>query len=295
VFIAKSVIGPDHLGVAVEITTSVCSLPAVATQDWCLRAADAVKRVRPDTIAAVTLATVGLRGSIMQFEASGAAGADPLGRGIDAQLIHPEHCVGFNWWLDDSASASAHGVRAAHLHDLVCWGAWPDSASGRRWAKLGVADLIVASAPLGVQIPGRSLVVEVGVPSGVRPLGDAELAIIAAMMPHLVNRARLAFGSGISSVTTRLTHREQQVLEHLALGKSVKQIATDLARSPHTVHDHVKSLHRKMNASSRGELIARALGHLAACQGEPAADHEPDFEPHAAPAMGSKVPTLLSA
>ena len=51
--------------------------------------------------------------------------------------------------------------------------------------------------------------------------------------------------------------------EHLALGKSVKQIASDLARSPHTVHDHVKSLHRKLNASSRGELIARALGHLA--------------------------------
>jgi hypothetical protein len=27
------------------------------------------------------------------------------------------------------------------------------------------------------------------------------------------------------------------------------------------VHDHVKSLHRKLDASSRGELVARALGH----------------------------------
>jgi hypothetical protein len=30
------------------------------------------------------------------------------------------------------------------------------------------------------------------------------------------------------------------------------------------VHDHVKSLHRKLNASSRGQLIARALGHAEA-------------------------------
>ena len=42
----------------------------------------------------------------------------------------------------------------------------------------------------------------------------------------------------------------------------MREIADALERSPHTVHDHVKSLHRKLNASSRGELIARTLGHV---------------------------------
>lgn len=58
-----------------------------------------------------------------------------------------------------------------------------------------------------------------------------------------------------------MTDREQDVLERLILGRSVREIAEELGRSPHTVHDHVKSLHRKLDASSRGELVARALGH----------------------------------
>ncbi|MFI4898124.1 MAG: response regulator transcription factor, partial [Phycisphaerales bacterium JB059] len=57
-----------------------------------------------------------------------------------------------------------------------------------------------------------------------------------------------------------LTNREQVVLEELILGRSVREIAETMHRSPHTVHDHVKSLHRKLGASSRGALIAHALG-----------------------------------
>ena len=54
------------------------------------------------------------------------------------------------------------------------------------------------------------------------------------------------------------------MLDLLVLGLSVRQIAEELGRSTHTVHDHVKSLHKKLNANSRGELVARALGHLGA-------------------------------
>ena len=57
-----------------------------------------------------------------------------------------------------------------------------------------------------------------------------------------------------------LTAREQEVLDHLALGRSVREIAAVLQRSPHTVHDHVKSLHRKLGANTRGGLIPRAIG-----------------------------------
>ena len=50
------------------------------------------------------------------------------------------------------------------------------------------------------------------------------------------------------------------ILVELVSGASVREIAERIDRSPHTVHDHVKSLHRKLNASSRGELVSRYLG-----------------------------------
>jgi len=81
-------------------------------------------------------------------------------------------------------------------------------------------------------------------------------------MPRLARRAALALGLRRTSSGSWLTGREQQVLEQLTLGRSVREIAEDIGRSPHTVHDHVKSLHRKLSASSRGELVARALGYL---------------------------------
>jgi len=92
--------------------------------------------------------------------------------------------------------------------------------------------------------------------------GSTEIEIFAAAMPRLLARTLMAVGHEKGSSTRWLTTREQEVLEHLTLGMSVREIAETIERSPHTVHDHVKSLHRKLNASSRGELVARALGYL---------------------------------
>ncbi len=86
-----------------------------------------------------------------------------------------------------------------------------------------------------------------------------------AALSLLSRRAVMALGSQRSRRSLWISPREQRVLDQLILGKSVRQIADDLDRSPHTVHDHVKSLHRKLNASSRGELIARALGYVSEC------------------------------
>ena len=46
-------------------------------------------------------------------------------------------------------------------------------------------------------------------------------------------------------------------LEALTQGDSEKQIAAKLNVSPHTVHVHVKKLYKRLNVSSRGELVAR--------------------------------------
>lgn len=253
----------QQFALAAEIVAQVCALPAVATQDWCEKAAESLRTIRPSATVAITVASVGMRGELTQLEATGASGLDATGRALEQDALHPEHARTLDWWFDGLASGQRTSVRVSRLSEMACGGAWSASGAARRWARAGVTDMTVGLAPMPGYSAERCLVAEVGLPPSENALAPWEASLIRAMLPHLAARATLAFGLEPSSPMSRLTQREQQVLEHLALGKSVKQIAMDLARSPHTVHDHVKSLHRKLNASSRGELIARALGHLA--------------------------------
>jgi DNA-binding NarL/FixJ family response regulator len=55
----------------------------------------------------------------------------------------------------------------------------------------------------------------------------------------------------------RLPPRLQQTMSSLLNGDSEKQAAKKMGVSPHTVHVYVKTLYRRYNVSSRGELLAR--------------------------------------
>ena len=67
------------------------------------------------------------------------------------------------------------------------------------------------------------------------------------------------------SVTT-LSLRLQQVLYFLLEGYSEKQVASRLEISPHTVHQYVKDLYRRFQATSRGELLARTWKYYSILQ-----------------------------
>ena len=62
----------------------------------------------------------------------------------------------------------------------------------------------------------------------------------------------------------KLTRREQAVLDKIAQGLLVQQIADDLYVSPSTIKTHLKALYHKLGATSRREAVARArqLGFL---------------------------------
>jgi len=61
-----------------------------------------------------------------------------------------------------------------------------------------------------------------------------------------------------------LSNREKEILQYLAEGYSSKEIAEKLVVSPSTVHTHRSNLMRKLNLSSRHELIqyARQKGFI---------------------------------
>lgn len=53
-----------------------------------------------------------------------------------------------------------------------------------------------------------------------------------------------------------LTVREREVAELLMLGAPTDAVAARLHISPHTLHDHLKSIFGKVGARSRSELMA---------------------------------------
>lgn len=69
-----------------------------------------------------------------------------------------------------------------------------------------------------------------------------------------------------SASVARLSPRLREVLLSLLQGDSENQTALRLGVSRHTIHEHVKRLHRFFDVSSRGELFARSFRYLPALQ-----------------------------
>lgn len=76
-------------------------------------------------------------------------------------------------------------------------------------------------------------------------------AVARRLMKHFQEAAAPADAS-------QLTQREREVLALLARGLTLGEIARLLDLSRHTVGDHVKSLYRKLNISSRAEAALEA-------------------------------------
>ena len=66
-----------------------------------------------------------------------------------------------------------------------------------------------------------------------------------------------AAGPGAPAAAVPLSPRMRQTLERLLVGDSEKEIAARLGLSRHTVHVYVKTLYRRFEVNSRGELFAR--------------------------------------
>jgi DNA-binding CsgD family transcriptional regulator len=78
-----------------------------------------------------------------------------------------------------------------------------------------------------------------------------------AVSGHYAITLRAATQREVLDVTGRayaLTGRERQLVRHVVDGRSTQQIAHGLGITEYTVKDHLKSVFRKVNVASRGEL-----------------------------------------
>lgn len=79
----------------------------------------------------------------------------------------------------------------------------------------------------------------------------------SVLAPELTARViQTAAKGGLSSKI--LSKREQEVLNHLAVGETTSQIAAALFISENTVKTHVRRILKKLNVANRTEAVARA-------------------------------------
>lgn len=262
-----------------RVMEGVCHLPGIATLDWCDRAAGALTRLHSPSTAAVVLASVDDKGFLSRIEVAGAASAaSPDASKSDRPDIEPVDgrppaqsaelvtlrdsfregdWIGWNigqmneglWYVATASSQGLLQVRG-------------ESPLTRRWEPFNPADILLAAVLVPGHIHGRMLLAEIASSDPAFRDSQREQNVLSAALPMLAQRAHSAIGPEAADKHHWLTPREELILWHLVAGKKVPQIAADLHRSIYTVHDHVKSLHRKLGASNRGQLVARALGHL---------------------------------
>ena len=82
--------------------------------------------------------------------------------------------------------------------------------------------------------------------------------VATTVLRHVAARGQ-ATDKAAESTPVMLTPRETSVLEHLARGRSNKQIAAALGVSERTVKFHVSTLFAKLGATNRTEAVTRAI------------------------------------
>jgi DNA-binding CsgD family transcriptional regulator len=83
------------------------------------------------------------------------------------------------------------------------------------------------------------------------------VANFCLMLGEHLGEQKIEGKQGVRGDGEPLSPRERQTLELLLTGHAEKQIASRLSISKHTVHVYVKSLYKRFDVNSRGELLAR--------------------------------------
>jgi DNA-binding CsgD family transcriptional regulator len=121
----------------------------------------------------------------------------------------------------------------------------------------------VLTAMLGVR--GRGLAIMQVARTGRTPeFGDRDAAFLKQMLPVLSLGEALHDESRpappLIASAEALSARERDIVSYVALGFTNRQIALALGTSPHTVHSQMKNIFRKMDVSTRAELVGRTVG-----------------------------------
>lgn len=249
----------------IQTAVEICSLPAVPTHNWANLAANTLTTLSTGITAGVLIAHLDETTSKIDLISAGVSetntdnSSEPSANTLYL-LDKLERLTTLGLTLP--VNSCQRGLVAA-LTTLQS--NWQSTPIGRIFASQGYQAPCISIIPITHDHPGFVLVCALTTgPTLQQPdpskIGDDLITDMAHVVPILSMKAHTALAQ-VTNPKAWLTDREKVILDQLILGNSVRVIADTLNRSTHTVHDHVKNLHKKLNATSRGQLIAKALGH----------------------------------
>jgi DNA-binding CsgD family transcriptional regulator len=150
----------------------------------------------------------------------------------------------------DEAAAAEHLARAVELHRTL---AIPFE---RAQIELRAGVVLAAAGARDEAVERLCDAYRTARKLGARPLAAAAAQEVAALGESVAER--LGARAAASADGVQLTRREREVLRHVAIGRTNREIAQELFLSPRTVDMHVRNLLGKLDCRSRGEASHRA-------------------------------------
>jgi DNA-binding CsgD family transcriptional regulator len=259
----------------IQATEQICSLPAIPTQTWATDVAKAIAVLSPTSIVGVLVAHLDPSSFSLNPITTGVSNSKRLDADSTSQAISQalylqdklERISSLGFQIPNQSCTRGLVAPISLLHEH-----WRTTPIGRVFSSQSFQSPIIAIIPISQAHPGFVLIITFASNADQSQLRQSSetreiersvqetVEILANLIPTLSRKANIALEQ-VNNPKAWLTDREHEVLNQLILGHSVRVIAEHLERSAHTVHDHVKNLHKKLGASSRGELIAKALGH----------------------------------
>lgn len=226
----------EQIASLVTASAAATHLPLVAVHDWAIRAAQAL--IAGDLDAAASLCVIHLP----KREVVNAGVASTAGSGLWERL-RIDHAVHLRSLSSHPTSPIARSIE------------WIDS-DDHPFLRAGLARgaVALACAPIG-----PDYLVSVFKWHGVGEAGPIHLHALETIVGFIANLGA-SIVPGDDSPIDWLSARETDVLDLVLMGQTVPQIGDALSRSPNTVHDHLKAIHRKARVKTRGELVALAMG-----------------------------------
>lgn len=169
-------------------------------------------------------------------------------------MVHPELQRTVTAVLHEAVvNDRSHTISRTQLMDDATWFA---TEAGQAWRTTGFNHFVVSAYPIG-----HSIVSACGFHRryGKPAFSEREKTIVHVMFQQVDWLHRQGSDVPAPKSVIDLSPRERQVMLLLIGGDSRKQVAAKLKLSQHTVADYLKEIYRKLNVSSRAELLAKFI------------------------------------